>query len=68
MPLERLLGCAPVVTNASRHFDKRQPFLSIPLSNLAQSWAEYERRAICLQGGPLYNRSMTEDKILYVFQ
>ena len=68
MSLERLPVRAPVVSNASGHFDKRQPFLPIPLSNLAQSWAEYERGSICLEGGPLYDRSMTEHKLLCVFQ
>ncbi len=68
MSLERLPVRAPVVSNASTHFDTTQPFLPIPLSNLTQSWAEYERRAICLQGGSLYNRSVTESKTLCVFQ
>ena len=68
MPLERLPVRAPVVYNASGHFDKRQPFLPIPLSNIAQSWAEHERGPICLQGGPLYDRSVAEYKLLCVFQ
>ncbi len=67
MPFERLPVRAPVVSNASGHFDKRQPFFLILLSNLGQSWAEYERGAICLQGGPFYDRSVTEHKLLYVF-
>ena len=48
MPLERLPVRAPVVSSTSGRFDKTQPFLPIPLSNLAQSWAEYERGAVYL--------------------
>ncbi len=33
-----------------------------------QSWAEHQRGAICLYGGPLYDRSVTEYKLVCVFQ